>query len=227
MKRVATFGFLIALFCSSVWAEVYTIDFNRGSVSGTKIKTKLEDKTPFETICSSGASYFIASNVANSYYDYNGCGLRIGQENKTGQAYVLFTFNPELQGKLIKSIIVYASRGTDNMEANISILATGISSTIYFTDMKPYDSSYPESSNYMLPGVASIPKLQIKGANTDYIILHRIDIVVSDNAGDDDAIHSPAESVDEMGVFCNLAGQRTSRPSRGIYIKGGKKYVVR
>ena len=48
---------------------------------------------------------------------------------------------------------------------------------------------------------------------------------VLDDAADEDAIHIPAEFVDEMGDIYNIAGQRINKPSQGIYIRGGRKYV--
>ena len=48
---------------------------------------------------------------------------------------------------------------------------------------------------------------------------------VLDDATDEDAIHLPTEFVDEMGDIYNIAGQRVNKPSQGIYIRGGRKYV--
>lgn len=48
---------------------------------------------------------------------------------------------------------------------------------------------------------------------------------VLDDAADEDAVHSPTEFVDETGDIYNVAGQRVSKPSHGVYIRGGRKYV--
>lgn len=79
---------VLFLLCSSALAEVYTIDFNRGTVGGKSRYTSLTDNISSELICSSGASYFVASNVDDGYYNNNGCGIRIGQTSSSGQAYV-------------------------------------------------------------------------------------------------------------------------------------------
>lgn len=384
MKRAATLGLIFALFCATnLRAEVYTIDFNRGTVSGKKIDTALKETTSISSYCNVGASYFtIGEGSANSYYNEKGCGIRIADLKGSGKGYVLFTFCDEIKDKIIEKVIIYASRGTTNTTAEISVLATGITQSISFEDMMEYNSSLSESSNYALPFVSinkSIPKLQIRASHTDYIILHRIDIVISednvtlpaqngethyatfssdkatffpsdvavskvsvnaghlvitaletqdgfgttgcyvpantgvllsssnentsyyslegetldaltdnmlkpaseemtgsgkyyklayddydnrtglgfywgaedggtfsckegtaylyvpgsssvkgyvlDDAADEDAIHIPAEFVDEMGDIYNIAGQRVNKPSQGIYIRGGRKYV--
>ena len=48
---------------------------------------------------------------------------------------------------------------------------------------------------------------------------------VLEGAADEDAIRTIAETPDEMDDFYNLAGQRSGTSLRGIYIRGGKKYV--
>lgn len=66
----------------------------------------------------------------------------------------------------------------------MSVLTKDITQSISFEDMMEYNSSLPESSNYALPSISinnSVPKLQIKVNNPNYIILHRIDIVISED----------------------------------------------
>lgn len=381
IRRTSILAVLVLL-CSSAWAEVYTIDFNRGTVSGGKITTALTKTTPISDYCNVGASYFsFGDGFANSYYDNKGCGLRIANITGSGSGYVIFTFCDNIKNKIIEKVIIYASRGTTNTTAVMSVLTKDITQSISFEDMMEYNSSLPESSNYALPISInnSVPKLQIKASHTDYIILHRIDIIISednvalpaqngekhyatfssdkatffpsnvtvskvsvndghlvvtaleaqngfgttgcyvpantgvllsssnentshytlegetldaltdnmlkpaseamtgsgkyyklayddyanktglgfywgaenggaftcssgtaylyvptsssvkgyvlDDAADEDAIHIPAEFVDEMGDIYNIAGQRINKPSQGIYIRGGRKYV--
>lgn len=185
MKRAATLGLIFALFCATnLRAEVYTIDFNRGTVSGKKIDTALKETTSISSYCNVGASYFtIGEGSANSYYNEKGCGLRIANITGIGSGYVIFTFCDEIKDKIIEKVIIYASRGTDNTNAEMNILATGITQSISFEEMIDYNPSLPESSNYSLPFVINkkIPKLQIKASHTDYIILHRIDIIISED----------------------------------------------
>lgn len=374
---------VLFLLCSSALAEVYTIDFNRGTVGGKSRYTSLTDNISSELICSSGASYFVASNVDDGYYNNNGCGIRIGQASSSGQAFVIFTLSEAIQSKTIDKVVIYASRGTTNESANLEVMVGAItSSTISFANIKDYNSSYSASSNYMLPEInvnGSFKNLKVEARNTNYAILHRIDIIISednvalpaqngekhyatfssdkatffpsdvtvskvsvndghlvvtaleaqngfgttgcyvpantgvllsssnentshytlegetldaltdnmlkpaseamtgsgkyyklayddyanktglgfywgaenggaftcssgtaylyvptsssvkgyvlDDAADEDAIHIPAEFVDEMGDIYNIAGQRINKPSQGIYIRGGRKYV--
>ncbi len=176
---------VLFLLCSSAWAEVYTIDFNRGTVRANSEYTRLTDNISSELICSSGASYFIASSIDDSYYNDKGCGLRIGQTSSSGQAFVIFTLSEAIQSKTIDKVVIYASRGTTNESANLEVTVGAItSSTISFANIKDYDSSYPASSNYMLPEInvnGKFKNLQVQARNTNYIILHRIDIVISED----------------------------------------------
>ena len=68
--------------------------------------------------------------------------------------------------------------------------------------------------------------LKFQAPKGGYVMLHRIEIYTMDD-GSEDAIVSLKEFVDEMGVFCNLEGQRIKKPLHGIYIKDGKKYIFK
>lgn len=82
MRRAAhSLGLLFALLMLlpvSLYAEVYSIDFNRGTKSGGVIATSLEDAMSANDFCSAGASYITAFSATDSFYDDAGCGLRIG-----------------------------------------------------------------------------------------------------------------------------------------------------
>ena len=189
----AKFLAVLFLLCSSALAEVYTIDFNRGTVGGKSGYTGLTDNISSELICSSGASYFVASNVDDAYYNSKGCGIRIGQASSSGQAYVIFTLSAEIQSKRVDKIVIYASRGTTDASADLKVTVGAItSSTISFANIKDYNSSYPASSNYMLPEInvnGSFKNLKVEARNTNYAILHRIDIIISE-----DNVALPAQS---------------------------------
>ncbi|MBP3712813.1 MAG: hypothetical protein J6I86_10160 [Bacteroidaceae bacterium] len=387
MKRAATLGLIFALFCAmNLRAEVYTIDFNRGTYNNYSNYTSLSKNIDVAAFCQRGADYISEYSADGcSYYDISnkrGCGVRIGAQKNSGTSFLLITLCSDIQSKIIEKVIIYASRGTTNTTAVMSVLTKDITQSISFEDMMEYNSSLPESSNYALPSISinnSVPKLQIKVNNPNYIILHRIDIVISednvalpaqngetryatfssdkatffpsdvtvskvsvndghlvitaletqtgfgttgcyvpantgvllsssnentsyytlegetldaltdnmlkpaseamtgsgkyyklayddydnrtglgfywgaenggaftcssgtaylyvptsssvkgyvlDDAADEDAIHIPAEFVDEMGDIYNIAGQRINKPSQGIYIRGGRKYV--
>ena len=384
IRRTSILAVLVLL-CSSAWAEVYTIDFNRGTYNNFGNYSSLPSNN-VAAFCQRGADYISEYSADGcSYYDISnkrGCGVRIGAQKNSGTSFLLITLCSDIQSKIIEKVIIYASRGTTNTTAVMSVLTKDITQSISFEDMMEYNSSLPESSNYALPSISinnSVPKLQIKVNNPNYIILHRIDIVISednvtlpaqngethyatfssdkatffpsdvavskvsvnaghlvitaletqdgfgttgcyvpantgvllsssnentsyyslegetldaltdnmlkpaseemtgsgkyyklayddydnrtglgfywgaedggtfsckegtaylyvpgsssvkgyvlDDAADEDAIHIPAEFVDEMGDIYNIAGQRVSKPSHGVYIRGGRKYV--
>lgn len=231
MKRIAQlFAALLWLCMGTIRAEVFTIDFNLGTVSGTGIKTSVKGKSPVD-FCSMGADLFtLHTSTRNCFYNSKGCGIRLGDASDAGQAPFILTLCDEIQDKYIVKIVVYASRGTQNADASFKVFAANdVIGEISFANMKDWDVSHPTSSHYILPDINLMRKfknLQVEGRNTNYILLHRIDIYTSDNDSED-AIQSPAVSVDETGDFCNLAGQRVSKPSRGIYIRGGKKILVK
>lgn len=181
MKKIA-YIFAALLFCvSSLWAEVYTIDFNKGTVSGGNIKTSLGTSVAINEYCTLGTNLFTLTNVSDCFYDSSGCGIRIGKESGTGQALFLITLCEEIQNKYIVKIVVYASRGTNNATAEFNVYAgtNDVTKTIYFADMLDYSSSNPESSNYVLSGIAlgkSFKKLKLEARNSNCVILHRIDI---------------------------------------------------
>ncbi len=384
IRRTSILAVLVLL-CSSAWAEVYTIDFNRGTYNNFGNYSSLPSNNA-AAFCQNGADYISEYSADGcSYYDISnkrGCGVRIGVQKNSGTSFLLITLCSDIQSKIIEKVIIYASRGTTNTTAVMSVLTKDITQSISFEDMMEYNSSLPESSNYALPSISinnSVPKLQIKVNNPNYIILHRIDIIISednvalpaqngekhyatfssdkatffpsdvtvskvsvndghlvvtaletqkgfgttgcyvpantgvllsssnentshytlegetldaltdnmlkpaseamtgsgkyyklayddyanktglgfywgaenggaftcssgtaylyvptsssvkgyvlDDAADEDAIHFPAEFVDEMGDIYNVAGQRVSKPSHGVYIRGGRKYV--
>ena len=41
----------------------------------------------------------------------------------------------------------------------------------------------------------------------------------------EDIASAAQKFVDEMGDIYNIAGQRVNKPSQGVYIRGGRKYV--
>ena len=232
MKRAAyLLATLLLWLCSDILrAEVYSIDFNKGTVSGTFIKTSIKGVSPVN-FCNTGADLVtLHSNTRSCFYDSNGCGIRVGDASGTGQAPFILTLCEEIQSQYIVKIVVYASRGTQDTSASLKVYAANdVIGEVGFADMKDYDSSFPESANYVLPEINLYKKfknLQVEARSTNYVILHRIDIYTADD-NFLDGVHQPKVFVDEMDVFYNLVGQCIGQPSRGIYIKGGRKYVVK
>lgn len=185
IRRTSILAVLVLL-CSSAWAEVYTIDFNRGTYNNFGNYSSLPSNN-VAAFCQRGADYISEYSADGcSYYDISnkrGCGVRIGVQKNSGTSFLLITLCSDIQSKIIEKVIIYASRGTTNTTAVMSVLTKDITQSISFEDMMEYNSSLPESSNYALPISInnSVPKLQIKVNNPNYIILHRIDIIISED----------------------------------------------
>ncbi|MBQ2300873.1 MAG: hypothetical protein II279_05265, partial [Bacteroidaceae bacterium] len=196
MRRAAhTLGLFFALLMLlpvSLYAEVYSIDFNRGAKSGGLIETSLKDAVSANDFCSAGASYITAISATDSFYDNAGCGLRIGTVKSSNKGDVIFSLSTEISGKAIERIVVYASRGTSDTTGFLDVNVSGLSQKISYADILAYDPSTPGSLGYMLPAVdinKQVPKLQIKAHNTNFVMLHRIDIIMAE-----DGLTLPAQS---------------------------------
>ena len=228
MRRIARIASsLAALFflCIGILrAEVYTIDFNRGTVCGVNsISTPVNGVDP-SYFCSVGADLFtLHSSTIRSYYDDNGCGIRIAAPNGKGMFILSLA-----EKKHIVKVVVYASKIDENSALEFHT-ADGLMKNFDNTEMTGYSANAPASTSYRLPDIfinGEYKDLKFQAGKGNCVVLHRVDIYVVSN-GDDDAVTAPTASFDEMGVFCNLSGQRITKPSRGIYIKDGKKYVAK
>lgn len=188
MKRAAFLLALLLLLCTGVLqAKLYTIDFNLGTTGGKANGfTGLPSNNP-ALFCVSGWENIAEFTVSNCFYRNTGCGVRIGKTTGGGQAYFTITFSEEIQSQGIVKIVVYASRGTDDMDAEMGIYAgtNTVTCAVGFADMKGYDAAKPESENYILPDVVvekKFKKLRIETRNTNFVMLHRIDIYTADEA---------------------------------------------
>ena len=55
-----------------------------------------------------------------------------------------------------------------------------------------------------------------------------VDVVYEDEIDDKTGIHSATTISDqEPGIYYNLQGQRVNNPKKGLYIKNGKKVVIK
>lgn len=183
---------LLMLLPVSLYAEVYSIDFNRGTKSGGVIATSLEDAVSANDFCSAGSSYITEISIADSFYDNAGCGLRIGKETGSGFAYVTFSLCTEISSKSIERVVVYASWETSDTDSDLQVNVSNLSQKISYADILAYDSSDSGSLSYMLPAVdinKQVRQLQIKAHNTNFVMLHRIDIIMSE-----DGLTLPAQS---------------------------------
>ena len=188
MKRIAYIFAALLLCLDTLRAEVYTIDFNRGTKSGTKLETSVTNGETAASLCSAGADYIKEVAASRCYYNTSGCGIRVGKTSGiAGQPNIVFTLCDEIQAKYVVKIVVYASRGTSAADADFGVYAgtSEATQTTSFADMKDYDATFPESSNYMLPEIIlerRFKMLKVQAQNTNYIVLHRIDIYTADEA---------------------------------------------
>ena len=226
MKRTLHFFAVLFLLCAgNLKAEVYTIDFNGGTVNGLSINSNVEDAEP-SYYCKEGSDLFVLHNrTSKCYYNDKGCGIRIAASNGIGMFIISLPASTS-----ISKVVAYASKVLNNTSSTLTFFAGNTEIKSFRNEeLKPYSTDNPASTYYQLPDIVvnkAFKDLKFQAPKGGYVMLHRIDIYTAGD-GSEDAIHSPKELVDEMGCFCNLLGQRVRKPSHGIFIKSGKKYVVK
>jgi len=226
MKRVVHLFVALLLFCTgNLKAEVYTIDFNRGTVNGLSINSNVEGVEP-SYYCTEGSDLFaLHDRTSKCYYNDKGCGIRIAASNGIGMFIISLPASTS-----ISKVVAYASKVLNNTSSTLTFFAGNTEiKTFSNEELKTYSTENPASTYYQLLDIVvnrEFKDLKFQAPKGGYVMLHRIDIYTASD-GSEDAIHSPKELVDEMGGFCNLAGQHISKPSHGIYIKRGKKYIVK
>jgi len=228
MKRVIALSSFVAslLLCPCfLWAEVYTIDFNRGTKNGENIKTLCTEATP-EAFCKTGAELItLQPTTTRSYYDTNGCGIRIATPTKTGFFY--FSFSEKIK---VKKIVAYASKVSGNATSTLDVYVLNeVVRAFVNEELKPYSPDEAASVDYQLPDIVideEFKSLKFQ-APTGIVMLHRVDIYTEDGS-DEDAIGSlnAVPSLNRGNIY-NVAGQRTCKPLQGFYIKDGRKYIVK
>ena len=227
MKRTAHLFMVLFLLCAgNLKAEVYTIDFNRGTVNGLSINTNVEGAEQ-SYYCKEGSDLFVLHDrTSKCYYNDKGCGIRIAASNGVG----MFILSLPATTPILK-VVAYASKVLNNTSSTLAFYAGNAEiKTFNNEELKPYSTENPASTYYQLPDIVvnrEFKDLKFQAPKGGYVMLHRIEIFTKDGGIDDDGIKSPAENDDEMGFFYNLSGQRISKLGRGIFIKGGKKYYVR
>lgn len=184
MKRAAALGLIFALFCAmNLRAEVYTIDFNRGTRSGvTGISDGITEKTNPQLYCKSGYDFVtLNANTNKCFYDDKGCGIRIGSEKGEGK----FILTLGSTAVYVPKIIVYASKVVGNTLSQLTIKGGSVYSHIVEnSELKEYSVSNPSSEYYMLPEIVvntSFINLQLIVPQGGIVMLHRIDIVISED----------------------------------------------
>jgi len=227
MKSMRVFGLLAALLLlcpCSLRAEVYTIDFNQGTKSGESIKTLCTEASP-DAFCKEGADFItLQPSTTRSFYDPEGCGIRIGTSTKTGFFY--FSFMEKIK---VKKIVAYASKMSGNVTSTLDVYVLNEVVRSFANDeLKVYAASNAVSEEYQLPNIAineEFKSLKFQAPN-GIVMLHRIDIYTEDSG--EDAIKNiiPTSSQRKEYIY-NVNGQRVNKPLQGIYISDGRKYIVR
>lgn len=227
MKRTAHLFMVLFLLCTgNLKAEVYTIDFNRGTVNGLSINSNVEGAEP-SYYCKEGSDLFVLHDrTSKCYYNDKGCGIRIAASNGIGMFILSLPASTP-----ISKVVAYASKVLNNTSSTLTFYAGNSEIKTFNNDeLKPYSTENPASTYYQLPDIVvnkEFKDLKFQAPKGGYVMLHRIDIFTGDGGFDDDGIKSPVENSDEMGVFYNLTGQRTSKLLHGIFIKGSKKYYIK
>lgn len=190
MIRRANILVLLCLLCPTVWAEVYTIDFNRGTVNGTTIKTKIDTSVPQENYCTAGADLFsLHSDTQYSYYNDNGCGILLSSSAKTG----MFVFLLD-DDKYITKVVAYASKVSGNTKSELDLWAA-IKKIKTFSneELQAYSAGSSASTDYQLPDITvneRVKKIKFQATAGGYVMLHRIDIYIADEV----SLTLPAQS---------------------------------
>ena len=190
MRRITFLGLLVVLFCSGILrAEVYTIDFNRGTVHGDDIETGIGESTNTGDVCETGSEYFIFRTVSKCYYDNKGCGIKIANNAATG----IFTISL-IEKKKVSKIVIYASREATNTKSamDVYVLNTVIR-TFPNKELCAYSTDNAASTFYQLPDIVinkEFKDLKFQVSSKCMVVLHRIDIYTADEA----SLTLPAQS---------------------------------
>lgn len=159
------------------WGDTYTIDFNKGTTSGTSISSSLA--TNVSTMCQSGAENVQSITGENCYYNAKGCGIRIASSKGNGQLNVVFC--DIIQNIAVSEIIVYASAVTE--ESKLVVTTAGATAkNATNNNLSVYTSEKSDSKNYQLTAISingKFESLSFAAYKSQYVHIHRIDIITS------------------------------------------------
>lgn len=159
------------------WGDTYTIDFNKGTTSGTSISSSLA--TNVSTMCQSGAENVQSINGENCYYNAKGCGIRIASSKGNGQLNVVFC--DIIQNIAVSEIIVYASAVTEESKLVVTTAGATAKNATY-NNLSVYTSEKSDSKNYQLTAISingKLESLSFAAYKSQYVHIHRIDIITS------------------------------------------------
>lgn len=171
---------------NSAWAEskTYTIDFNKGTVSGSSISSSLPTRA--STLCYSGSTYIASFSGEDSYYKSDGCGIRIAKS--TGAGTFTVEFSSAIKAETVEKVVIYASKVLDNNKSMLTVTPSGTvtTATTFANNILPaYDSSKSGSTNYRLADIpinGTLNSLSFYAPSAGYVMLHRISIVTFDTS---------------------------------------------
>ena len=159
------------------WGDTYTIDFNKGTISGTSISSSLA--TNVSTMCQSGAENVQSITGKNCYYNAKGCGIRISSSKENGQLNVVFC--DIIQNIAVSEIIVYASAVTGESKLVVTTAGATAKNATY-NNLSVYTSEKSDSKNYQLTAISingKLESLSFAAYKSQYVHIHRIDIITS------------------------------------------------
>ena len=159
------------------WGDTYTIDFNKGTTSGTSISSSLA--TNVSTMCQSGAENVQSITGENCYYNAKGCGIRIASSKGNGQLNVVFC--DIIQNIAVSEIIVYASAVTEESKLVVTTAGATAKNATY-NNLSVYTSEKSDSKNYQLTAISingKLESLSFAAYKSQYVHIHRIDIITS------------------------------------------------
>ena len=159
------------------WGDTYTIDFNKGTISGTSISSSLA--TNVSTMCQSGAEKVQSITGKNCYYNAKGCGIRISSSTENGQLNVVFC--DIIQNIAVSEIIVYASAVTEESKLVVTTAGATAKNATY-NNLSVYTSEKSDSKNYQLTAISingKLESLSFAAYKSQYVHIHRIDIITS------------------------------------------------
>lgn len=159
------------------WGDTYTIDFNKGTTSGTSISSSLA--TNVSTMCQSGAENVQSITGENCYYNAKGCGIRIASSKGNGQLNVVFC--DIIQNIAVSEIIVFASAVTEESKLVVTTAGATAKNATY-NNLSVYTSEKSDSKNYQLTAISingKLESLSFAAYKSQYVHIHRIDIITS------------------------------------------------
>lgn len=161
---------------NSVWAEKYTIDFNKGTTNGASgIGGALPSQ--ISTMCQSGSDNASSITGTNCYYNAKGCGIRLAKNGGAGSLVV--TLSDAIKAENVTQVIVYASATAEGN--TLGVTPSGkVTTKTTFSDLKTYSTSSSASTNYELAAIdinGTLNTLTFEAVSKKYVHLHRIDII--------------------------------------------------